>query len=274
MDIGTAKPSAADRARVPHHLYDVVAPDEEFDVARYRLLARTAVREIASRGRLPVVVGGSGLYLRTLSRGLFSGPPAHPRIRRALEAFAEASPGALHRWCRRLDPETAGRLHPNDTVRLVRALEVVLLTGRKISAHQSRHGFSERLGELLFFVLDPGREELARRIDERARQMFAQGLTEEVRRLWQMGYGPDLRVLQSIGYRQAGEVLRNETTLEQAVQDLIRATRRFAKRQLTWFRSEPGVIWVHPDVDRAQIETSIEEFLQGSPHCNSILVRR
>ncbi|MGH7856234.1 MAG: tRNA (adenosine(37)-N6)-dimethylallyltransferase MiaA, partial [Candidatus Binatia bacterium] len=127
MDIGTAKPTAADRERVPHHLYDVVSPDEAFDAARYRELARKAVREIADRDRLPVVVGGTGLYLRTLCRGLFAGPPARPPLRRALARLEEGSTGALHRWCRRLDPEAARRLHPNDVVRLVRTLEVTLL---------------------------------------------------------------------------------------------------------------------------------------------------
>lgn len=261
MDIGTAKPSAADRARVPHHLYDLVAPDESFDVARYRSLARATILALAERGRLPVAVGGSGLYLRALTRGLFSGPPAHPEIRRALEAIADESAGSLHRWCRRLDPETAERLHPNDAVRLVRAIEVALLTGKKISVHQAQHGFSERLGEILFLVLDPGSENLTRRIAERSRRMFEEGLIEEVRRLWGMGYGPQLRALRSIGYREAGSVIRGERTREEAIQDLVRTTRGFAKRQLSWFRSEREALWVHPDDDRERIFTIIEEFL-------------
>ena len=263
MDIGTAKPSAAARSDVPHHLFDLICPDESFDVARYRSLARAPVLEVAGRSRLAVGVGGSGLYLRTLSHGLFFGPPADHRLRTVLNVLEGKSPGTLHRWCRRLDPLAAGRLHPNDIVRLVRALEVALRTGQEISVHHEHHGFSERLGEILYFVLDPGREKLAERIADRSRQMFENGLIEEGRGLWNMGYGPELRVLQSIGYREAASVLRGERTREEAIADLVRSTIRFAKRQLTWFRREPGALWMHPDRDRKRMLTIADEFLRG-----------
>jgi tRNA dimethylallyltransferase len=260
MDIGTAKPSAAERRRVPHHLYDLVNPDETFDVARYRSVARAVVREVAERRRLPVVVGGSGLYLRTLAGGLFFGPAADVRLRAALARLEETKPGTLHGWCRRLDPPTAARLHPHDTVRLIRALEVALRTGERISVRQSRHGFSERLGERLFLVLDPGRAELSERITRRSGAMFEGGLIDEVDQLWRMGYGPELRPMRSIGYLEAGTVLRGERSPAEALKDLIRSTRRFAKRQLTWFRGEAEVVWLHPDRDRERIFELVREF--------------
>ncbi len=246
MDIGTAKPSAAERARVRHHLYDLVDPDQDFDAARYRDAARASVAEIAARGRLPIVVGGTGLYLRALTRGLFAGPRANPVLRRVLADLEAREPGTLRRWCRRLDPELAARLHPNDRVRQLRGLEVVVGTGRHMSSLQDAHGFGDTFGAPLFFVLDVEARELGRRIAERSRAMFEHGLVEEVRALHARGFGPELRVLQSIGYRQAARFLAGELTLEQATLDLDRATRRFAKRQRTWFRSEPGTEWIAP----------------------------
>jgi tRNA dimethylallyltransferase len=259
MDIGTAKPTAAERARVPHHVYDVVRPDEPFDAAIYRSLARPAVEEIAARERLPIVVGGTGLYLRTLARGLFVGPSAAPRLRSCLENLERERPGSLARWCRRLDADVAARIHPNDTVRLVRAIEVALVTGEPLSRHQRRHGFGERLGEPLWLVLDPGSEELDRRIGERSRAMFAGGLLEELRALWQR-YDPELRPLRSIGYREAGEVLRGRATVAEATEELVRSTRRFARRQRIWFRGEAAAEWMDP-ARTEEIGRRVEAFL-------------
>ncbi len=260
MDIGTAKPSVAERARVPHHLYDLADPDETFDAARYRDVVRTAVHEITARGRLPVVVGGTGLYLRALTRGLFEGPRANSDLRRALGELETRRPGTLDRWCRRLDPTLAARLHRNDRIRQIRALEVVLSTGRRMSAFHERHGFDDRLGESLFFVLDVEGHELSRRISARSRAMFQQGLTEEVRSLQARGFGPELRVMQSIGYRQAAKLLAGELTLDAAVEDLDRATRRFAKRQRTWFRSEPAAQWIDPARDHDRLRAEVRAF--------------
>jgi tRNA dimethylallyltransferase len=263
MDIGTAKPSAEERRRVPHHIYDVVDPDEAFDVARYRDLARPRVAEIASRGRLPIIVGGTGLYLRALLRGLVAAPGAQLGLRHALESLERRAPGTLARFCRRLDPALAGRLHPNDRVRLMRTLEVVLTTGRTMSERQARHAFGETLGEPLLLVVDPGRDELAGRIRERSREMFAAGLVEEVRALESRGYGPELRVLQSIGYSQAWRVLRGEWSEVEAVADLERATLRLAKRQRTWFRAEPEARWIHPQRDRAKAARLVAQLRGG-----------
>jgi tRNA dimethylallyltransferase len=261
MDIGTAKPSLADRRRVRHHLLDVVTPDERFDVARYRALARPAVVEIASRGRLPVVVGGTGLYIRALAGGLVAAPGASPRLRHALERAEARAPGTLHRWTRRLDPALAERVHANDHVRLLRALEVILVTGRAISAQQRRHGFSDRLGTILYIVVDPGTARLKEQIRYRTVELFERGLVEEVRALRERGYGPELPVMRTIGYLEAGRVLAGERSVREATEDLVRSTQRFAKRQRTWFRSETRARWFHPDEDRSRIVDAVEQFV-------------
>jgi tRNA dimethylallyltransferase len=262
MDVGTAKPTAGERRRVPHHLYDVVDPDERFDVARYRDLGRAAVAEIAARGRLPIVVGGTGLYLRALTRGLFAAPGAAPRLRRSLEALESRLPGSLHRWCRTLDPVLAERIHARDQVRLVRALEVVLTTGERMSAHQARHGFAERLGTFRYLVIDPGAEALRDRIRARSADLFERGLVDEVRSLWERGYGPELPALQSIGYLEAGRLLRGERSTAEALEDLIRSTQRLAKRQRTWFRAEKEAVWLDPNSDRARAFGVVEDLLR------------
>ncbi|MET0153911.1 MAG: tRNA (adenosine(37)-N6)-dimethylallyltransferase MiaA [Candidatus Binatia bacterium] len=261
MDIGTAKPSLEDRRRVPHHLFDVADPDERFDAARYRDLARPVVAEIASRGRLPIVVGGTGLYLRALSRGLFAAPRAVAALRAALALLEEHSPGTLARWNRRLDPSLFARVHPNDRVRLLRALEVTLTTGEPMSAQQRQHGFGDRLGELLYLVVDPGAQPLKERIRSRSVELFARGLLEEVRSLWARGYGPDLPAMKSIGYREAGRVLGGECSEEEALEDLVRSTERFAKRQRTWFRAEPEAAWYDPQQGLERIADAVQRFL-------------
>ncbi|MGH7898683.1 MAG: tRNA (adenosine(37)-N6)-dimethylallyltransferase MiaA [Candidatus Binatia bacterium] len=260
MDIGTAKPSAAERARVPHHLFDVATPAERFDAARYRDLARAALRDVAARGRLPIVVGGTGLYLRALARGLFPGPRAEPALRRALGGLEARAPGSLHRWCARLDPAAAARVHSHDAVRLVRALEVVLRTGVPMSLYQRRHGFADTVGEALILVVDPGVVELKARIRERTELLFARGLVEEVRGLWAKGFGPELAVMHSIGYREAGQVLRGECSIDDAKARVVRATERLAKRQRTWFRAERGAVWLHPANDRSRLFAAVERF--------------
>jgi tRNA dimethylallyltransferase len=262
MDIGTAKPSAGERRRAPHHLFDVATPDERFDAARYRDLARPAVAAIAARGKLPIVVGGTGLYIRALMSGLFAAPSASARLRGSLEGLERRIPGTLHRWCRRLDPSAAERVHPNDRVRLIRALEVTLTTGERMSEQQARHGFADRIGTVLYLVVDPGVEQLKRRIRTRSADLFARGLVDEVRGLWERGYGPELPALRSIGYREAGRVASGEASLAEAVEDVVRATERFAKRQRTWFRGEADAVWIHPDEGRARILEGIERFLE------------
>jgi len=244
LDVGSAKPTPSERAEVRHHLVDVAGPDEPFSAATYARLARLALADIAARGRLAVVAGGTGLYLRALLQGLFEGPSRDEALRRRLEGLAERFGDArLHRLVARVDPEAAARIRPRDRVRVVRALEVYHLTGRPISVGQ--RGGAEPMGGFRRLVvgLDPDRAALREAVRARTRDMLAGGLLEEVRAL--LGrYGPDLRPLRSIGYRQAVAVVRGEMTAEEAEASIVTETMRFAKRQRTWFRhQQPEVVW-------------------------------
>lgn len=244
LDIGTAKPTPQERARVPHHCLDLVNPDESFDAARHAAAARAAVADVHARGRRVIVCGGSGLYLRALTRGLFPGPGADPVLREALHAEAEAGgSSALHRRLCELDPRTAERLDPRDTVRVVRALEVALHTGRPLSSWHDAHRFGDRPYRTLTLALWMERRDLYRVIEDRCRLMVAQGLPAEVEGLFARGYHPDLPPLRSIGYREVGEHVRGILSLAQAIARMVRATRRYAKRQLTWFRHDSEVTW-------------------------------
>jgi tRNA dimethylallyltransferase len=263
LDVGTAKPSAAERARVPHHLLDVVDPDAAFDAANYRTLARDAVRDIHARGRAVVICGGTGLYLRALLHGLFDGPAASPALRAELHALeVEGGSGTLHRRLAARDPITAARLAPRDVFRIVRALEVLELTGRPISAWQDEHRFRD--GGLAACVLgcDRPRAELAARIDARCQAMLAGGLREEIAALAARGYGPELAPLRSVGYREIGAHLRGELDLAAAFDAFTRATRRLAKRQLTWFRADPATRWLHPGRDRDALIADARAWLE------------
>src|SRR5262245_3440341 len=223
LDIGTAKPTRAQQAVAPHHLIDVVNPDEPFDSARFRALALSAIENAMQRGKRVLVVGGTGLYLRALTRGLFAGPPADPGLRARLsEQEQSEGKGFLHRWLASVDSEAAARLHPNDTVRLIRALEVFLVSGTPMSRWQRDHSFRDRPFTTLTISLVIERETLARRIEERCRQMVCDGLVEEVRHLWEMGYGPELSPLQTIGYAQIGELLQGRCGLEDALARMAR----------------------------------------------------
>jgi len=260
LDIGTAKPTLEQQAAAPHHLLDVVVPDQQFDSARFRTLALAAIHDILQRGKRVLVVGGTGLYLRALTRGLFAGPPANPALRARLDEQEQNEGGGfLHRWLASVDPEAAARLHPNDTVRLIRALEVFLLSGTPMSRWQRDHSFRDCPFATLTISLVMERETLARRIEERCRQMVSDGLIEEVRHLWEMGYGPDLSPLQTIGYAQIGELLQERCSLEDALAGMARETRRLAKRQLTWLRAEPEVRWFAP-VQMREINEAVEMF--------------
>ncbi|MBX3027470.1 tRNA (adenosine(37)-N6)-dimethylallyltransferase MiaA [bacterium] len=246
LDIGTAKPTAAERARVPHHLFDVVDPDAAFDAARYAALARAAIADIQSRGRRVLVVGGSGLYLRALRVGLFPGPGADPALRARLIAEEEATPGALHARLTAVDPATAARLAARDRVRLVRALEVFETSGRPLSEwHAASRAAASGLTMRLVGLRVP-RAALYARLDARCEAMVAGGLLEEIRALWARGYPPELPALRSIGYRQMGAYLRGEAALAAALAAMQRATRQLAKRQMTWFRADPTVQWLAP----------------------------
>ena len=249
LDIGSAKATAEERREVRHHLIDVVDPGEPFSAAEYARRARAAVAEVTGRGRLPIVAGGTGLYLKALLEGLFDGPARDEGRRRRLEGLAERfGDERVHRLLRRLDPEAAARIQPRDRVRIVRALEVYWATGRPIS-DQQRAGAEPLSGHrVLLLGLAPDRIALRRVVERRTRTMLERGLLEEVRGLLEQGYGPELRPLQAIGYREAVAVVRGEMTPEDAEGAIVTATMRFAKRQMTWFRHQADVTWfTEPD---------------------------
>jgi len=253
LDIGTAKPSAAERTAVRHHLFDVVDPDEPFDCARYRNLARAALADIRARGKGVVLVGGTGLYLKVLRYGLMPAPPRDAALRARLQALEDAQPGALHARLRQADPAAADRLHAHDRARLIRALEVCELTGAPLSAQQAAHGFRAAELDCRVVGLMVPRRALYARLDARCRRMVDDGLPDEIRALWQRGYGPDLAPLRSIGYREIGAHVQGHCDLETALAAMQRATRRFAKRQLTWFRADPTVEWIDAETAAAEI---------------------
>jgi tRNA dimethylallyltransferase len=247
MDLGTAKPSAEDRRRVPHHLIDVRDPDESLDVAEFAQLAHAAIEDIAARGRNPLIVGGSGLYLRVIRGGIFSGPAASAEIRDRLAKVAVQSGAAhLHQKLREIDPEAANRIGVNDLYRIVRALEVFELTGETISAHQRRHRFADIGYDTLTVGVEVERKKLYDAIDTRFDAMVAAGLVEEVRALVEAGYSPEKPPLSTIGYKQVAKYQRGEMTLADAIAIAKQESRRLAKRQLTWFRREE-IVWLDPE---------------------------
>lgn len=249
LDIGSAKPTPAERAAAPHHLLDIVDPDEPFSAAEFQRRALAAIESIHARGRRVVVVGGTGLYVKALRGGLFAGPPRDPELRARLEAEEDAEPGVLHRRLREADPEAAARVHANDRIRLVRGLEVFALTGRPISALQREHAFGQRTVEMRTLAPKWDRAELYARIDARCVAMLDAGLVEEVRSLLAAGYDPGLSSLRSPGYREIIAHLRGYCGLDRALADMQKATRKLAKRQLTWFRNDPETEWLPPEAE-------------------------
>ena len=238
MDIGTAKPTAAEPAAVPHHLIDVIEPHQQYSLAQYVEAAEEAVREITSRGRVPLFVGGTPLYLKALLRGIFRGPPADWPLRRRLQAMAQnEGEESLHARLAAVDPRTARRLHPRDTRRVIRALEVFEKTGRGITELQQQFDRARPAGECRVFVLDWPRPQLGQRIDRRVEAMFAAGLVDEVRRLSASPTPPGRTASQAVGYREVIEHLRGVRDLSETVELVKLRTRQFAKRQMTWFRS-------------------------------------
>jgi tRNA dimethylallyltransferase len=262
FDIGTAKLTPEQQRGIPHHLLDIVNPDEPFTAGEYARRARAVLSEIVARGRLPLVVGGTGLYLRALVDGLFPGPSRNDDLRRRLMERETRRPGLLHRFLRRYDPEAAARIHPSDRHKLVRAVEVCMLTGRPLSSwfaagRQPLQGF-----RVLKLALNPPRQELYRRLDERCVRMFEAGLLDEVRRILAMGYPETIKPLQAHGYRQALQVLRGELDLRKAIYYAQRNTRRYAKRQWTWFRHEPGVVWLDGFGDQPHVQAAASEIVR------------
>lgn len=244
LDIGSAKATPEERAAVPHHMLDVVDPDQAFSAAEYSRHARAALHAIAARGRLAVVAGGTGLYLRAMLHGLFEGPSRDERLRGRLERVAARRGDAvLHRMLAAVDPEAAARIAPRDRVRVVRAIEVFRATRRPLSEHHRAGADPLRGHDVLVVGLDPPREALRAAVERRTAGMLASGLVDEVRGLLDRGYAADLRPLRAIGYRQAVAVLRGEMKAGDAQRAIVAETMQYAKRQMTWFRNQTRAEW-------------------------------
>ena len=247
FEIGTAKPTRVEQTLVPHHLLDVVEPDEPFTAGEYARQARAAIDAIVRRGRLPIVVGGTGLYLRALLEGLFPGPQRWEELRERLRQRAtKFGSSYLHRILVRLDPAAAAKIHANDAPKLIRAVEVCLTSREPMSELWQQRGRDPLRGfRVLRIGLNPPREKLYHRINLRAREMFEHGLVKETEALLsRYGERKDVTALDSLGYRQATQLLRGELTLEQAIAAAQQGHRNYAKRQMTWFRREPEVDWL------------------------------
>lgn len=258
FDIGTAKPTPDERSEVPHHLIDVADPDEPYDAGRYIREAERAIAGIRARGRVPMLVGGTGMYIRALLRGL-DPLPADPRVREGLSRRWESEGGAaLHAELARIDPETAARVHPSDRIRVVRALEIAAVAGTPPSRARAAWAARDAKHGCLFLALWPDRETLYRRVDARAEEMFRRGLTEEVRGLLARGYGRSLKPMMALGYRHAAAHLLDGVPLSETIEDMKRDTRRYAKRQVTWLSSEPNLVHLVP----AEAARSAPEFVK------------
>ena len=263
FNIGTAKPTPEERVRAPHHLFDFVDPNQYMTAGEYARLARQTLGEISARGHLPIVVGGTGLYLRALLEGLFPGPQRSEELRERLRERAAARGSAhLHRILIRLDREAAEKIHPNDAPKLIRAIEVCLGSRSKMT-ELWREGREPLQGfRILRLGLDPDRGALYARINERAEEMFASGLVEETESLRER-FGAATRALASLGYKQAMQLLNGELTRDQAIQAAQQAHRNYAKRQMTWFRREPDVVWLKGLGDDPEVQSDAIEKIQA-----------
>lgn len=262
MDVGTAKPSMAERKGIPHHLMDVVNPDEEFNASLYRSLAVPLIENIEKRKRICFIAGGTGLYIKTLLGGLLECPPADLNLRRGLGREYETQGAlSLHNRLKEMDPESGSQIHPNDKIRLIRALELMKLTKRPFSSLVREHAFRERAFQSLKICLFLERELLYEKINRRSLSMMESGLVDEVRTLLNKGYTRDLKPMKSLGYRHVTEFIRGKSNREETVRRMQTDTRRYAKRQLTWFRADPEMIRFTPD-QREGIEKKIEAFYE------------
>jgi tRNA dimethylallyltransferase len=264
LDVGTAKPTPGERARVRHHCLDLVEPDERFDAARFADAALAAAADVLARGRGVLVVGGTGLYLRALLHGLCPAPGRSTRVRGVLARMAERDGTAvLHRRLGHVDPAAAARIHPHDAVRIVRALEVALVSGRRLSDWQADHGFRTARFDALVIGLAVPTPILDARIAARVDAMLAQGWLDEVRRLAARGYAADAPAWRTLGYGEMRAVVDGRRGLPDAVASTVLATRRFAKRQRTWFRREAGVVWRDAATERTRVADDVAAFLGG-----------
>ena len=262
--IGTAKPTPQERAHAPHHLFDAVDPNSYTTAGEYARLARGVVKEIAGRSALPIVVGGTGLYLRAFLDGLFAGPERSEELRERLRAQIELKGSAyLHRVLHRLDPAAAGKIHANDAPKLIRAIEVCLAARRPMSEQWQQGREPLRGFRILRIGLTPPREDLYARINQRVSAMLEQGLVAETKQLLQE-YGESAQPFSSIGYREVMQFLKGDLSLEATVASVQQAHRNYAKRQMTWFRREPNVHWIAGFGDAVEVQRQGTELVQAS----------
>jgi tRNA dimethylallyltransferase len=247
LNIGTAKPGEEERKRVPHHLYDLLELDEEFNAAKFVEIADNLIKEIWERGKIPILVGGTGLYLRAFEYGLFS-IEVPKEIRGTLRKRADQDLSSLYEELKRLDPEYAQKISPKDKVRITRALEVIYASGKPISYfHKENPFFGKKRYNLIKIGLILPRKELYEKINLRVIKMIEKGWIEEVKKLLEKGYSPELKTFKAIGYKYIIQYLQGKLSLEKAIELIQRDTRRYAKRQLTWFKKEPDIYWFNPD---------------------------
>jgi len=244
LDIGTAKPTPEQRQRIPHHLIDIIEPDQTFTAAEYGDLARNTLREVFEREKTPLVCGGAGLYLRAVTEGFFDGPGADPEIRQRLESSADQKGlSALYRQLVQSDPEAAQRIDPHDKLRIIRSLEVLQICGKPLSLLQKEGRYPPKEFEFVKVGLIEERQELYKKIEMRVDRMIEEGLLEEVRSLAECGYDPELAPFKTVGYQEMFDHLGGRCSLERAIELVKRNTRRYAKRQLTWFRKDKDIRW-------------------------------
>jgi tRNA dimethylallyltransferase len=262
MDIGTAKPIGDEQRRVRHHLIDLVTPDQPFHAALYRTLGRKTIDQLKQQEKPIFVVGGTGLYIKVLTHGIFTSPKIDPDIRGRLRQEAKESGGDfLYQRLKEVDPKTASILHPHDLFRTIRALEVYHSSGVPISFLREQHRFGERPYFTLKVGLEMGRKELYHRIERRVDRMIEKGLLQEVRGLMEMGYGSELKPMQSLGYKQIVQFISKKIGWDEAIRQIKRRTRHYAKRQWTWFKADPEVCWREVSTDRQSILNEITSFL-------------
>jgi len=261
MDIGTAKATIQEQAAVPHHMIDLIEPDQEFSVADFVDQSQPLIADIAARNKIPCIVGGTGLYIRALLGGLAELPSSSTELRRQLhQREIDMGSGTLFRELQKVDPASAASIHPHNIIRIVRALEVFTLSGRKLSELKAEHSFSEQLYRVLKLAPDFSRPQLYSRINQRSEQMIASGLVDEVKGLVE-SYSYDLKALQTLGYREVVRFLKAEISADQMLSDIQKYTRQYAKRQLTWFRKEEDIIWVDSSTKSDKVIQYIDDFL-------------
>lgn len=255
MNIGTAKPTARERDQVTHHMVDVVDPDQNFDAAVYARKADACIAQLVNKGKVPFVVGGTGLYIKALVHGLTEAAPTDPKVRDRLQGELQKNGApAMHQQLEFLDPVSARIIHPNDGYRILRALEVLEITGQSISYHHQDHGFSKTRYNVCYIGLTQIRDRLYERINQRVDVMLENGFVDEVRFLLDCGYATDLKSMQSLGYRHMVDFIQGRMEWDEAVRTMKRDHRRYAKRQMTWFGANPKVNWLAPDQHQDAVE--------------------